>query len=267
MYEALYRENRGLLRHLARRYAGACARDRAVSVEDLEQAGFFGLVRAAETYDPDGGKSWAGWAAWHIAREIHNALGYRGAQPTKAHTGALPLDAPLNRDDPEGETALDALPDETLPDMDAALNLDNMRRYVRSAVERLEDARQRAVIRLCALEGQPYEAAAGALGVTVERVRQIREAALRKLRQDRRLRRDARADLDERTPFYLHVGVEAFNATQTSATERAVLWRIEEETRLRSIAERADAIERALDEQERLFRENSGITGKGASPC
>ena len=59
MYEALYAQNKGLLIGLARRYAGACALDRAVSVEDLVQSGFLGLVRAAQTYDGSRGRTWA----------------------------------------------------------------------------------------------------------------------------------------------------------------------------------------------------------------
>ena len=74
MYEDLYAQNNGLLISMARRYAGACAMDRAVSEEDLIQAGFLALVRAAQTYDPAGGKCWAGWAMWHIRREVREAV-------------------------------------------------------------------------------------------------------------------------------------------------------------------------------------------------
>ena len=77
MYEKLYEENKGLLRMMARRYARVCALDRAVSVEDLMQAGFVGLMRAAATFDPEAGKSWAGWARWHIRMEFESALGLR----------------------------------------------------------------------------------------------------------------------------------------------------------------------------------------------
>ena len=58
MYEALYEQNKGLLHTMAQRYAEACERDRAVSVEDLMQAGFLGLVEAARS---ESGKETLKW--------------------------------------------------------------------------------------------------------------------------------------------------------------------------------------------------------------
>ena len=89
MYESLYAQNKGLLVMLARDYARACELDRAVSEEDLIQAGFLALVRAKRTYDPSGGRSWASWASWHIRREYENALCLRAGariQPTAEPT-------------------------------------------------------------------------------------------------------------------------------------------------------------------------------------
>ena len=269
MYEELYQENRGLLRLVARRYAAACQRDRAVSVEDLTQAGFFGLIQASKTFDPDKG-SWATWAAWAITDEIYKALGLRDGKPTKAHTCALSLDAPLNPDEPDDLTGLDMLEDASLPATDEALNLDNMRQYVRRAVERLQNEQQRLVIQICGLEGKPYEAAAAALGVSAERVRQIRGRALERLRKDKALRDDARADIadiEARTPYYTHVTVTSFNRSRTSATEKAVLWRLEQEQRRAAQIERLKRIEQELTEKEALYREKMGETGKGGAVC
>ena len=226
MYEELYQENRGLLRLVAWRYAAACQRDRAVSVEDLTQAGFFGLIQASKTFDPDKG-SWATWAAWAITDEIYKALGLRDGKPTKAHTCALSLDAPQNE-------------------------------------------QQRLVIQICGLEGKPYEAAAAALGVSAERVRQIRGRALERLRKDKALRDDARADIadiEARTPYYTRVTVTSFNRSHTSATERAVLWRLEQEQRRAAQIERLKRIEQELTEKEALYREKMGETGKGGTVC
>ena len=119
MYEALYAQNKGLLIAMARRYAGACALDRAVSVEDLVQSGFLGLVRAAQTYDRNGGRSWTSWATWHIQRTFEQALYLRQGHRTQAHSGADTLDRPLDTANEAGETAGDLLVDETLPDPDS----------------------------------------------------------------------------------------------------------------------------------------------------
>lgn len=264
MYEELYAENRGLLRALAQRWAGACVRDRAVSVEDLEQAGFFGLVKAAETYTPtEDGKSWAGWVAWYISAEIYKALGYRWRAEaddqtgryvaTRAHTGAYSLDTPLTADDPDGMTWGDVLADDSLPDPDEGVNLAALQKYVREAVERLQGHQQRVVMEMCGLQELPYEAAAAALGVSVERVRQIRGAALKKLRNDATLRENAAADadLDLCTPYYARVTVAAFHATHTSATEKAVLWRLDHEERMKRERDRLEQLEAALSRDPR----------------
>lgn len=264
MYEELYSENKGLLYYVARRYSKACLYDRAVSVEDLVQAGFFGLVQAQKTFDPEAG-NWAGWAARYIAKEIYKALGLRDGKPVKAHWAALSLDAPLNPNEPDGLTGADVLEDDTLPAIDEAVTLDDMRRCVRQAVERLENDQQRLVIQFCGLEGQPYEAAAGRLGVSVERVRQIRGKALERLRRDKILREDA--GIEQRTPYYRHVGLKAFRNTNTSATEKAVLWREEVLQRQADELEKIRRIEQELTEKEALYREKMGEIRKGGAVC
>ena len=231
MYEALYAQNKGLLITMARRYAGACALDRAVSVEDLVQSGFLGLVRAAQTYDRNGGRSWTSWATWHIQRTFEQALCLRQGHRTQAHSGADTLDRPLDAADDGSESAGDLLVDDTLPDPDAALLLEELRRDVRKAVERLEDGDERRAARLCLLEDRSLPEVAGAMGVSVPQARRLNARACRRLSGDRRLR--ARIDLDERTRFHAHKGVAAFNRDWTSVTEGAALWRIEQEEKLR----------------------------------
>lgn len=265
MYEALYSENKGLLQAIARRYAWACEYDRAVSVEDLVQAGFFGLISAAQGYNAGKG-SWAHYAGWYIAREIYKALGFCNGRK-KAHTGALSLDAPLVAGDPDGMTGLDALEDKSLPDPNDGIVLGQIAAFVRQAVERLESDQQRTVIKICALDGKPYEAAAEALGVSTERVRQIRQAALRSLRKDKTLRRNTREDIELRVPYYARVSVTAFQNTRTSVTEKAALWHMDHIERMEQQRQRLEQIEAALTERERLFKELSGKPGKGAAVC
>ena len=229
MYEALYAQNKGLLIAMARRYAGACALDRAVSVEDLVQSGFLGLVRAAQTYDRNGGRSWASWAAWHIQRTFEQALCLRQGRRIQAHSGADTLDRPLSASDEAGETLGDLLVDDTLPDPDAGLLLEELRRDVRKAVDRLEDGDERRAASLCLLEDRSLPEAAGAMGVSVRQARRLNARACRRLSGDRRLR--ARIDLDARTRFHAHKGISAFNRDWTSVTEGAALWRISQQER------------------------------------
>lgn len=233
MYEELYEQNWRLLYHLAKRWADHCERDPAVSVEDLAQAGFFGLIKAAETFDESAGKAWVGWAAWHVYREFETALGLREGKPTRAHTGALALDAPVSVDDAEGMTFLDTLPDDSLPDIDTGALLEDLQKCVREAVGRLRHERQRRAVQMCDLEGKPLREAAEGFGVSIERVRTLRSDAYKQLKQDKQLRAlaDDPARLDELTRFHAHKGVKAFERDWTSTTEGAALWRIEQRTK------------------------------------
>ena len=225
MYEALYEQNKGLLIAMARRYAGACEMDRAVSEEDLVQAGFLALVRAEQTFDRAGGRSWAGWATWHIKREFDRTLCLRAGRRIQAHSGADTLDRPLDAADGERVTVGDLLADDSLPDADAGLLLEELCRDVRAAMDNLAEDERRAV-RLFEVEARGCREAARALGVTPRQALRLNARGCRRLSKDRRLRR--LIDLDDRTRFHAHKGVAAFNRDWTSVTEGAALWRIEE---------------------------------------
>ena len=230
MYEALYAQNRGLLNRLARQYEGACRLDRAVSVEDLMQAGFFALVQAEQSFDPAQGKTWAAWAAWYVRREYEKLLGLRDGRFIRADTGAQTLDRPVSGMDESGATLKDMLADDSLPDADAALLRRELADGVRAAVDRLEDEGQRRAVRLMQLEARSARAAAADMGLTPAQVRRLCEQALTHLHGDARLR--ALADLDDRTRFHAHKGVRAFNQDWTSVTEAAALWRVEQRERM-----------------------------------
>ena len=224
MYEELYAQNKGLLITLAQRYAQYCVLDRAASVEDLVQTGFLSLVQAAQTYDPEGGKTWAGWAAWYIRRDMKRLLGLEKGHFTHAHTGADSLDRQVLING-EGSTLGALLPGGNQQEPDAELLRNELCREVREAVARLDDDLRR-VTQLCRLESRSAREAAEAMGVSEQQVRQLTARADKALAQDWRLRR--LADLDECTRFHAHKGVAAFNRDWTSVTEAAALWRVEQ---------------------------------------
>lgn len=229
MYEALYEQNQGLLRALANRWRTACERDRAVSLEDLTQAGFFGLVKAAETFDPSAGKSWSSWATWYIFREFENALCLRDGQALQPHTDAFALDTPIPSEGARGATYGDMLEDDSLPEIDAGAMLDDLQRTVHEAVNSLHDDAQRRAVQMYDLEGKTIQETAEALAMPATKAHRMRRKALNTLRQDKRLYalRDE-TTLDELTRFYAHKGLTAFERDWTSVTEGAALWRIEQ---------------------------------------
>lgn len=202
---------------LARRYVRI---DPEVDADDLIQAGYMGLVEAERTYDGSKGKSWVGWAAWHVKNAMATAVGIKGTRE-RAHLHTISLDAPLGDEDDDAPL-MDKLVDESIPDASSGLIEAERAAAVREAVSRLE-GKKRDVVELHDLEGQSLAQIGRSWDLNRERVRQLREKALRDLRRDWRLRRQ----LDEETPFYRHVGVNTFKTTWTSATEATALWRIE----------------------------------------
>lgn len=216
----LLKDNRGLVYRFAQRYMNI---DTVVDLDDLMQAGYMGLIEAERTYDESKGK-WSTWAAYYIRKAMREAVGINTTR-VRAHNHTISLDVPL--DAGEGDiTLMDILEDESIPEASSGLIEAERAVAVREAVHRLEE-RKREVVEKHDLEGQSFAEIGRSWGLTRERVRQLRDKALRDLRRDWKLRRE----LDEETPFYRHVGLNRFNTTWTSATEAAAMWRIEHAAR------------------------------------
>lgn len=220
--EKLSRENSGLIYTVARRFLRLCALDRAADLEDLMQAGHIGLWKAAETFDPTSGKSWAGWAAWHISVEMQALTGVRTTR-RRADLSAASLNAPLVSGEADGDTLGDMIADESLPDALEGLLRAEARQEMRAAVHRLPDL-ERAVITGHSLRGISLEALGETLGRPAEDLQRAMWRGIYALRRDKALRAYM---LDLETRFYAHKGVTAYNRDWTSTTEAAALWRIE----------------------------------------
>lgn len=231
--EELARQNRGLIYQIALGYRWACDLDRATDLEDLMQAGTLGVWAAAQSFDPDGGKSWASYAAWFIKREMRALLGIASTR-RRADLGAVSLSAPVSGGDPDGPAIEETIADETLPEIDAGALAWDERRQVREAVDRLKDDRQRRAIMARFFAGQSQAEIGAAMGITAQRVSEIIRAGFRTLRQDRRLREIA--EIEARTPYYVKIGIRRFNTTMTNAPEYAALWREDQRERRREHA-------------------------------
>ncbi|MBQ8110493.1 MAG: sigma-70 family RNA polymerase sigma factor [Clostridia bacterium] len=211
-------------RYWARRYAWAVEGRGDMDLEDLTQAALLGILRAREGFDAQE-SSWSTYSAFYIKREIFAALGIRrGRLPMRP----VPLDAPMTLD--SDETKLDAVADDSLPDADEGLLRRELQDEVRRALARLKDERQRRSVQLVSLEGMTLRQAARKMGVSFQLVQRMVLQGHRHLRCDKLLRKLAECEL--RTPYYAHVGVDTFMATRTSAVERAVLWRLEQQDRI-----------------------------------
>lgn len=226
MYEELYEENKETLHAIAWHFRGLCDKDHAVSVEDLTQAAFIGLIRAKHAYKENSGKSWAICKKQYITQEIYSTLGLRNGGPKSDHPTLISLDAPLLNDTEDSATLADTLRDDSLPDLDDSLLRKEIQRNVRESINRLPDPRQRQVLMLHGIEGRDISEVASILGVDVHHAVYIYNRAMSNLTRDNKVL--ALADLDDQTRYYSHKGVTAVLRDRTSVTEEAALWRIDQ---------------------------------------
>lgn len=217
----LYAENRGLIGLWVKHYAHLCRNRPTCTPEDLEQAGFLGLVKARKTWEP-ARSAWSTWASFYIRSAMLDALGLR-----RKEVRAVSLDAPLS-DDEDALTIGDTIPDESqAPPGENVERLETVK-AVRQAVAAIDDAEVREAVTLVHLQGLTHNAAAEAMGILPERVGWLLRKGHRVMFNSEKLRA---AVLDEGTLFHAHKGVTAFLRDHTSVVEAAVIWREEKRGR------------------------------------
>ena len=221
--EALWKEHCGLCRYLAQRNRWITQADPSISLEDLTQTAFFGLVKAAETWDGAKGKSFSCWATWAIVREYRRLIGWLSGKTPPAHVYAQSLDVPAYEEDDSGETKLDLIEDDALPDIAETVEAKAIAQAIDEALSRLNMPEAQEVLRLKYCEQRTQAQIAAQTGLTCPEVKSIVDRSLRALLRDWRLKRAV--SLWDELPSY-STGVQSFRASG-SQTERAALWLID----------------------------------------
>jgi RNA polymerase primary sigma factor len=172
------------------RYAYAIARSfegRGVPIEDLIQQASLGLIEAAKRFDPSRGFKFITYARWWIRQMILKVV----EDPAPVHLPAnlcatghrvqiQSLDiSTFGEEEPSPKDLLldeDMLPDRVTEEKDLVF-------FVAQALEGLPDRERDVLSKYFGLEGEEYtlEAIGDQMGVSRERVRQIKEGALRRL--------------------------------------------------------------------------------------
>lgn len=200
---------------MVQRYLYLAQKNRAADFEDLMQAAFLGVERAARAFCEDRG-SFASVMDYYVKGEVSALLGLRG-RVRQEHYESVSASTPIRED--SAATVGDMIADDDLPEPDADMFREDVRRGVRAAVDRLPEA-QAVAVRGYDLDGVRQGELAVQMGVSDERVRQIRRKGWNGLQRDRMLR-----DLadDMLGGFWWHKSVAAFNRDWTSSTEAAAL--------------------------------------------
>ena len=182
-------------------------------MNDLAQEGVFGLIHAMDKFDPSRGIRFGTYARWWVKTAIESELSkvvlsvdmpsrvYRrakGAEPQAGNPdvvpwearvvarGEVPLDAPMG--DSGEDTLMDMLSDHRPNPEDTSIETDRIGSVKRAVEEALTCAltpREAAILRRRDLAERPetLEAIAASMNISRERVRQIQNSGLSKLKK------------------------------------------------------------------------------------
>ncbi len=171
--EKLTRANLRFVVSVAKQY-----QNQGLSLPDLINEGNLGLIKAAEKFDETRGFKFISYAVWWIRQSILQAL----AEQSRI------VRLPLNQVEGEDNSLLDVLVNDDSPMADRSLVNESLAREIDRALSTLTD-REKEIIQMFFGIGQQemtLEEIGDKFGLTRERVRQIKEKAIRRLRQSNR---------------------------------------------------------------------------------
>lgn len=172
--DKLITDNLGYVITLARQY-----KSEILSTDDLVSEGVIGMMKAAEKYDASRGKPFVTFAAPYIREAIERAIGKLDTDIDLRSTDeSLPVGSRNNY------TLLNVLEDKGSPRADASAEL-TLSDEMMAGISRLDERQQAVISRYYGIdcERQTMAEIGEVLGLKRERVRQIRNQALRKLKR------------------------------------------------------------------------------------
>jgi RNA polymerase primary sigma factor len=180
--EKLVKDNMGYVITLARQY-----KSDVLSTDDLVSEGSFGLMKAIEKYDPTRGKAFVTFAAPYIRHAIEMAISrLETGTDIRSTDESLPVGSRNNY------TLLNVLEDVNAEKADAITEEDTLTEDLLRVMDVLNEREQEVIKRYYGLIGYRLTMAeiGEDLGMKRERVRQVRDQAVRKLRKAARLGKD-----------------------------------------------------------------------------
>lgn len=169
-----------------------------VPFEDLVSEGNVGMMKAAQKFKPDSGKRFVAFAAPFVRQAIEQAISEQAAlyqipkhEQTAAErkrSHAVSIDAPIPVGSQNNYNLLSIIENSDTPHADQQLEQHTVTQLLLEAASVLNE-RERFIITACygiGCERHTMAEVAEQMGLKRERVRQIRNKALRKLRQQAR---------------------------------------------------------------------------------
>lgn len=173
--DELINKNMGYVVTLARQYTSEL-----LSTDDLISEGSIGLIKAAEKYDPSRGKPFVTFSAPYIRHSIEDAIRRAaGETPVLSTDESLPVGSNNNY------TLLNVLEDKDAPKADLVLEQASLSDDLIRSIDVLNEREQAVIKEFFGIDSEKKTMAEIGieLGLKRERVRQIRDKAMRKLRK------------------------------------------------------------------------------------
>lgn len=214
--------------HRAMSDSGAAYTCGGAELDDLLSSSFLAVHDAAHTYDASHEAHFLTWLSYYLKTEFSACYGWRTSY-RDALDFSKSLDTPLDSDDADGATLADLVPDKR--DDIAAVTENIYRQQLRKALDDVLNTlppEAASNIRNVYFDGQTVQQIADRNGTSsqVENAKLSKGmSALRRTVTSKPEGRLIRAFVEERTPYYFHVGVSSFNSTRTSAVEKIVFIR------------------------------------------
>ena len=164
--------------------------NQGLSLPDLIDEGNLGLIKAAQKFDETRGFKFISYAVWWIRQSILQALAEQSrivpvdkiSDAMKVSGRHVSVDAPFV--DGEDNSLLDVLPNEDSPMADQSLNQESLSKEVNRALDQL-NPRERDILKMffgIGCQEMTLEEIGAKFDLTRERVRQIKEKAIRRLK-------------------------------------------------------------------------------------
>lgn len=172
------------------RYAGSFARC-GVELADIRQECYPAYLQGLESYKIGEGHKFTSFLHFPLKNAMRELLGIRrngkGVFNKRPLDNALSLDVPIPGGDDESanliETVVDETAEQAFEDAMKGIEDEETRAALTKALGKLAE-QQRDVITLYYFDGLPLKDIAESRGLSIERIRQIKAAALKRLRND-----------------------------------------------------------------------------------
>lgn len=188
--DKLATDNIGYVVSMAKQYAG-----RGVAMDDLVSEGSMAMVEAARKFDASRGKRFVSYAAPFIRRAMEHAIEEQAGlyrvprseanRETKKRKMPVSFDEPIPLGSTNGFNLLSVLVNRNVRQADDVLQTSETEDGLKGLLGALDDREKEVVKRFYGLGTSSYTMAeiADNMGLKRERVRQIRDKAVRKLRK------------------------------------------------------------------------------------